>query len=55
MIKTKNDYSNPGMKVGFTEDGMIFKVPLNIRAGKVRVTLNNEKNGKKYYNYVGEA
>ena len=55
MLRTKNDYRNPGTKVGFTEDGMIFKVPLNIRAGKVRVTLNSENNGKKYYNYVGKA
>ncbi len=55
MKSVRINYNDPTTKIGFTEDGMIFGVPLNAKPGRVKVILTNDSNEKKFYNYVSEA
>ena len=55
LVQTKDDWKNPGMKLGYTEDGMVFNIPLHVTSMKVCVTKTSEKNGKRYYRFIGEA
>lgn len=55
MTRVNNDRNDPNKKLGYTDDGMIFGVPRNAKPGRVRVTFSGERNGRKFYNYVGEA
>lgn len=46
MTGTKPDQKNPKMKVGCFDGGIVFNIPVNITATKIRVTVTKEKDGK---------
>ena len=55
LTRLKNDNKNPGMKLGFTEDGMVFEIPPHVTSSKIRVIMTKAEDGKKYYKYIDEV
>ena len=51
LTRTNRDRDNPDMKIGYTEDGIVFEIPYHVTSKRVPVIKTNEKNGKNYYRY----